>query len=251
MFLPPSDPFLDLWIADSAELGAIPAGAAGLLDESDRAELARRGYRERRSFLLARVVLRLALSRRTGRDASGWHFITDDLGRPGLDEESDLQFSITHAGELVVVAVANTLVGIDVEGEGADFESAASCLSPEELSRLRTLPEGVSSREFLSLWTAKEAYCKLTGQGTNRELAEITLDEISRHSHATTLGLAAGGEHFQLTALTARASGVPAVQTHFLSRGSLNLVGAVSARIPWRPTPRPAAARGSLRSSAS
>lgn len=247
---PSSNPgFVDLWVADSLEMGSIPRSAAELLDEGDRQELGRRGAPERRGFLLSRVMLRLALSRRTGRDPSSWRFLTTELGRPRLATESAEQgrfeFSVSHAGDWVAVALSNQLVGLDLELPGVDPESVACCLSVEERARLRDFPEPRRSREFLELWTAKEAYSKLLGQGTNRELSEITRDEISRAAFATTFSLL-GGDQCLVTVLSARggSTAAPLVQPHFLSPGSLSLVGAVSARTPWIPTPLRAARPG-------
>ncbi|MGZ3737396.1 MAG: 4'-phosphopantetheinyl transferase family protein, partial [Bdellovibrionota bacterium] len=170
-------------------------------------------------------------------------------GRPMLaDSQVDLKFSLSHSGDLVAVALSSELVGIDVEKAGTDPESVACCLSPEERARLRALPAQRRQSEFLGLWTTKEAYSKVLGQGMNRELAEITLDEIARGTHAMQFCLEARGR-YQLTLLTARSgTAIPAYQTHFLSAGSLSLVGAVSAKIPWKPTPSTGARQECLRS---
>jgi hypothetical protein len=99
--------------------------------------------------------------------------------------------------------------------------------------RIRALPN--ERQEIAALWTLKEAYSKLHGFGMNRELSEITGDEIRRSTVATSLSLC-GESRYALTVLSRRGWGKsPIAEVHFLRNGSLSLVGAVSSRQSWVP----------------
>ena len=127
--------------------------------------------------------------------------------KPRLVGSEGVDFSISHSGDAVLVAVARGVrVGADVEAAPfAAFDSKAlrrRMLTPaeaEELPRLR--PEDARTR----LWTAKEAVAKATGEGLAsdfRTLAvsapptwrgrpvEACLAVIDDHAHPTTRHLA-------------------------------------------------------------
>lgn len=73
--------------------------------------------------------------------------------------------SISHSGDFVACALSDTPVGIDLEATREikpDFIKRA--LSEEEYSFVKESVEG-EQRAFLEIWTAKEAYLKLTGEG--------------------------------------------------------------------------------------
>lgn len=97
---------------------------------------------------------------------------TDEKGRPCLmGAEPHVDFNVTHTDGLVVCALAtgrNMRVGVDAEAlETRHAESidrvAARWFTPRELERLNAAAD--REREFLSIWTAKEAIVKRTGEG--------------------------------------------------------------------------------------
>ncbi|MBN9200532.1 MAG: 4'-phosphopantetheinyl transferase superfamily protein [Microbacterium chocolatum] len=130
--------------------------------------------------------------------------------KPRLVGSEGVDFSISHSGDAVLVAVARGVrVGADVEAAPfAAFDSKAlrrRMLTPaeaEELPRLR--PEDARTH-LARLWTAKEAGAKATGEGLAsdfRTLAvsapptwrgrpvEACLAVIDDHAHPTTRHLA-------------------------------------------------------------
>src|SRR5712691_9531320 len=75
--------------------------------------------RDRNERLVARVILRKALSDLTGLDPSTWQFRTNMYGRPEIESPSDyrhLKFSVSHAGGLIACLLSwRREVGVDVE----------------------------------------------------------------------------------------------------------------------------------------
>ena len=93
-------------------------------------------------------------------------------GRPALaDTSPGLHFSLSHAGPLVLVAVAEQPVGADVEAlpEPRTVADLAAVLHPAERAELAEA-DGTDRlpREFARLWTRKEAYLKGIGTGLGR-----------------------------------------------------------------------------------
>lgn len=79
-------------------------------------------------------------------------------------KEKEIFVSITHSGDFVACAIADTSVGIDLEAKRE--------IKPEFINRVLSEAELEFVKEsddfqtaFLKIWTAKEAYLKLTGQG--------------------------------------------------------------------------------------
>ena len=81
-----------------------------------------------------------------------------------------LFFSLSHSGDLVALAVSEQEIGLDVqEMTGADWKKLAKRFfadeEQEELWRLCEPSEESGQREFFRLWSRKESYGKLTGEG--------------------------------------------------------------------------------------
>ena len=73
--------------------------------------------------------------------------------------------SVSHAGPLHVVAIADGPIGVDLERQGAGVGIDQVALHPDELALLAGAPAQVRSEEILATWVAKEAALKLTGTG--------------------------------------------------------------------------------------
>ena len=75
--------------------------------------------------------------------------------------------AISHSGNLVACAVASEPVGIDLEvaGRNRDVPTLARAVgTPGERARLAIEP-GSAQRQFLVMWTLKEAWFKRRHQG--------------------------------------------------------------------------------------
>ncbi|MFW6690947.1 4'-phosphopantetheinyl transferase family protein [Streptomyces sp. MAR4 CNX-425] len=94
-------------------------------------------------------------------------------GRPVLERPAGgPEFSLSHGGELVLVAVAPRRVGVDVEPVRAvpPEPGLVERLHPAERAALRAAPEAGRCAAFARLWTRKEAYLKGLGVGLGRAL---------------------------------------------------------------------------------
>ncbi len=101
-------------------------------------------------------------------------------GRPHLNKRvhrSDLNFNLSHAGSLAVIALARThRLGVDIEPIRPLRRRRAlldRCFSPAERGRLQTHPHDQRERLFFRAWTAKEAVLKAEGSGIFHDPAVI------------------------------------------------------------------------------
>jgi len=101
-------------------------------------------------------------------------------GKPRLDgADSSIQFNVSHAGDLALIAVARGLrVGIDVESirEVTDVDAILDgFFSEQETAWLRSCEDDERTRAFFLLWTRREAAAKALGTGLFDCFARFTL----------------------------------------------------------------------------
>jgi 4'-phosphopantetheinyl transferase len=136
--------------------------------------------------LAGRALLRTALSHVVnGRiNPREWRIYPDANGRPFIAKSMpQINFSISYAEPVAVVAVSEKLpVGIDVETveDTTEDQIAAFCCSCEQ-DLLDGGPASQNSREFIRLWTLKEAYTKLVGLGHGIDFESIGFSLDSLH----------------------------------------------------------------------
>ena len=81
-------------------------------------------------------------------------------------EVSGLQFNLSHSYDYVVCAVGDKPVGCDIEKIGpARMHVAKRFFHAQELQYLNTFTGREQDEEFFRLWTIKESYIKMTGEG--------------------------------------------------------------------------------------
>lgn len=145
-------------------------------DERARAEAFHRPEDTAR-YLVAHTALRRELARRTGMSPASVPLVRARCpvcggphGRPGVAGDP-LHFSLSHAGDLVLLVFAEAPVGADVEAEpeAAAVDDVAGALHPRERDELGALPRESRPAAFARCWTRKEAYLKGTGTGLAEE----------------------------------------------------------------------------------
>jgi len=180
----------EIWIASIPEFTEHQAALDGVLTPDERAHVHR--IREGQATArLSRGLLRLVLARylnlppaeieidRSCPDCGRSH------GRPRLSRRpataiETIEFSVTHGGDLLVLAFAgNAPVGVDVEPVGALEDVGADlldfALTLTERLRLLEVPAPQRRRFFLRHWTGKEAVLKALGIGLDVEPRAVTL----------------------------------------------------------------------------
>ncbi|WP_033716522.1 4'-phosphopantetheinyl transferase family protein [Bacillus mycoides] len=109
-------------------------------------------------------------------------FIYNEYGKPFVQKFSDFHFNISHSGEWVVCATANSNVGIDIE-RVSDIEAlklANEFFSEEEFYDLSNMNSDEQINYFFDLWTLKESYIKTIGKGLYIPLNSFSIKKESR-----------------------------------------------------------------------
>lgn len=191
-----------------AELGALERLLSA--DELSRAD---RFVTEdlRRRFIVARGSLRLLLGRATSTDASDICFRYEQWGKPQIDSKrlsnpgnidgkatdhldttsilghraasTDLsglgpvQFSVTHSGDLALIALSQHPLGVDLELPDRRLSAraiASQVISDGEQAAWDKMTAAVQTNEILRLWVCKEALLKAMGLGIAEGLKKIS-----------------------------------------------------------------------------
>jgi phosphopantetheinyl transferase len=177
---------VQIWVADTD--GLLRAKSyLQLLTEKDWTSLNDNHPANRNSAITARVLLRLGLSKAVDRTVgpTEWDFSVTEQQRPIVAKcLPQIHFSVSHVDQLSVVAISPHLnVGIDIESVDQNVaENVMAAFSHRDEQRsMRALSELQRTREFVRLWTLKEAYTKMVGVGHSLDfkIVKFVLDPIN------------------------------------------------------------------------
>jgi len=98
------------------------------------------------------------------------------VGQYGKPEVEGVCFNVSHSGDMVVCAVSEYPVGCDIEKITTVPERVAErFFSKGEVNYLNQVPKEAEREEFFRLWTMKESYIKMTGEGLHLPLNQFEL----------------------------------------------------------------------------
>lgn len=87
-------------------------------------------------------------------------------GPAGKPQTENVHFNLSHSGNLVICAVGGKAVGCDIEKIEKEPEGVAEhYFHRNEAEYLQQFAESERSAMFYRLWTWKESYVKMTGEG--------------------------------------------------------------------------------------
>jgi 4'-phosphopantetheinyl transferase len=141
---------------------------AALTGEEHRVAGAIQSRRARARYVAGRTLLRRRLGRLLGRDPLAVAIVEGPDGKPALAEPV-LSFNLSHAGELILIAIARPRrLGVDVEEIRPDFEARAvadELLDPADRDEVTRGAAREGARAFFRYWTRYEAVIKARGDG--------------------------------------------------------------------------------------
>jgi 4'-phosphopantetheinyl transferase len=163
----------DLFLSDGAvhvwraELASTEPGLNELLSRDERRRAERMASPQRRQlWVSSRAVLRALLGRYLGHDPGELRFVAGEHGKPALPG-GEVCFNLSHSAGLALYAFSSSgAVGVDVELHRRSIDAiglASRMFGSEVASELERLEAPAREREFLRLWTRREATIKLYG----------------------------------------------------------------------------------------
>ncbi len=99
----------------------------------------------------------------------------DPLGKPYFSTPKEVFVSLSHSYDMVACAISNHPVGIDVQfmKEFSYTRFSNRFFSEEEREQLAMVSNDEKKKIFYQIWTAKESYQKMIGQGIVKALGSI------------------------------------------------------------------------------
>lgn len=173
-----SENVVHIWTFDIRTLATVAEDLEVVLasDEMDRAAQFRFNHL-RESFVRTHSTLRHLLGRYMDVHPAGIQFIYSPNGKPALASAENIQFNMTHSGNVAAIAITTDCpIGVDVEQirpvENM-LQIAEQFFCPEETAEIISLPADDRECAFFWCWTRKEAYIKATGAGLAAPLNTI------------------------------------------------------------------------------
>lgn len=165
---------IDLW---EFSLEQLPVLARNLLSQDEKERAARFYFPiHQQKYIIARATLRLILARYLKQSPDKLLFNYTKYGKPYIN---DLEFNLSHSGNLVLVAVGKSFpLGVDLEEvkDKAYADLASKIFTERELQVFAGLPIKMQAQFFYHIWTQKEAFVKACGLGLNFPLDKLCVN---------------------------------------------------------------------------
>jgi phosphopantetheine--protein transferase-like protein len=175
-------PEVKIWFASLDRVFRMVDPAQVLPREEWAHALSFRRHPDRDRFLAGRTLLRYALTQTTEYriTPSSWRYQQGMHGKPSIGPNLPaVEFNLSHSHTCVAVGVSKSHpVGVDIEiiAPGDHGEIAADVLTERELKILESFDPPQRSREFIRLWTVKEACSKALGLGASIDFRELEIE---------------------------------------------------------------------------
>lgn len=138
---------------------------------------------DRMRCICADMLCRKMLAKASGLDAKSILFAQGEKGKPYTNVPC--HFNVSHSGDWVLCAVSDKQIGVDIEmvkpfraGMIARYFTHAEATyvwdGNAPLEGNVTDPD--TCTRFYRVWTAKEAYVKMTGTGISTDLSTVAFD---------------------------------------------------------------------------
>ena len=104
-------------------------------------------------------------------------------GKPKLVQYPEFCYSLSHSGKWAICGVHSKELGVDIqEMRPWNMRLAKRFFAGEEYERLIQAQNTQRQQMFYKMWTAKESYAKLTGEGIgkgiNQYLTSVSFDKV-------------------------------------------------------------------------
>lgn len=136
-------------------------------EEKDRYKKFRQSS-DAKLFLFGRYVVKQLIASSTNQLPENVAILVDGTAEKPYVSDRSVEFSISHSGDFVAVAVSSRPIGVDIQvHDQQDFGIFDAFFRDEEKIYARQSPA-----HFYRLWTAVESLAKITGFGFNEALKE-------------------------------------------------------------------------------
>lgn len=141
------------------------------------------------SFLLVKSLEELGLSHLCER------VVISEDGKPYFDGVSNLYFNLSHSEKMVMCVVSDCEIGCDIQycdrkvkGIADRFYTEGEQAYMYEKTDTKEDDAGEINDRFYRIWTRKEAYIKLTGEGLKKSFETFDVFNLDAHFFEDRIG---------------------------------------------------------------
>jgi len=164
---------IDVWKV-SSDLNPMPVDSFKSILTGDEIGRANRFYlqKDRNRFITSRAALRTILGKYLNLAPEAVEFESGLNKKPFIKNgnQNNLQYNLSHSGDAILLAVADSPIGADVEFINNDFGYSEVLTDNFSSAEVNYITETDSIHRFFKLWTRKEAVTKATAQGLDCDL---------------------------------------------------------------------------------
>lgn len=166
---------IEVWLLKLDLQAPLHDADLSVLNDSERNHAASLHFHEDRvRSVTARAALRRLLAARVSAAPETLTFTTNDYGKPYLSGHAHVEFNVSHAGGLALIALSvRQRVGVDIEY--VDRSIDVHSLARHVLSPLERQSVPITQQTFMQHWVAKESALKALGCGITEHLQTISI----------------------------------------------------------------------------
>jgi 4'-phosphopantetheinyl transferase len=130
--------------------------------------------KDRQRYIIGKAALRILLGNYLNINPTAVKFIPGENDKPALGEGCPIDFNISHSEDYMLIAIANTPVGIDIEYYNTRYQindMMHFVFSEGEILFIKNNADSYSA--FYQLWTRKEAFLKAVSKGLNGDILSV------------------------------------------------------------------------------
>lgn len=124
----------------------------------------------------ASLVLQSAVEEWTGKSEPSLRYAYEENGKPFLPDYPQIHMNLSHAGEYVACAIADSPVGVDIQdNRGVREKILAKYYCKDEREYVNEGTNEERAERFYRIWCRKEAYIKYTGRGLAQDISSFSV----------------------------------------------------------------------------
>ncbi len=136
---------------------------------------------DKKRSVFAEMLAKEMISEKLGVPIESIVIKTDENGKP-FAQGLDIHFNISHSSDLVICALNDKPIGVDIEEIREVKNKLIDFVCTENEKSFVQNSEFEKPKRFFEIWTAKEAYFKFLGSGiTDIKSINTLSDEFKKH----------------------------------------------------------------------
>ncbi|WP_170227807.1 4'-phosphopantetheinyl transferase family protein [Mucilaginibacter frigoritolerans] len=129
--------------------------------------------KDKNRFTISRGALRHILGLYLHLPPASIIFSTGINKKPFVENQSGIQFNISHSGDWILIAIAKSAIGVDVEFINPSFHFTDVLEDNFSIDEIKQIKDKSPIETFFKFWTRKESITKTTGKGLDENLKLI------------------------------------------------------------------------------